>query len=95
MVICDFNILSASVCPSEAEAPLPVNTDAVLSGSIPFKRFQPIARRNSQIIEICGNFKLSQFPAGNSGDPRKSLDAVSFRKGLGIGALKRSNHLKL
>jgi len=95
MVIYDFNICGTSVCPSEADAPLPVDTDAVLSGSIALQRFQPIAGRYSQILEIRGNFKLSQLPAGNCGDPRKSLDAGSFRKGLGIGALEGSDHLKL
>jgi hypothetical protein len=95
MVINNFNIFGTSFCPSEADAPLPVNTDAVLPGSIALERFQSITGRYSQILEICRNFKLSQFPAGNCGDARKSLDAVSFRKGLGIGALEGSNHLKL
>lgn len=79
MVIYDFNIFGASVCPSEAEAPLPVYSDAVLSGSITPKRFQPITGRYSQIHEISGNFKLSQLPAGNCGDPRKPLDTITFR----------------
>lgn len=95
MVINDFNIFGTSFCPSEADAPLPVYTDAVLSGSIALERFQSITGRYSQVLEICGNFKLSQFPAGNGGDARKSLDAVSFRKDLGIGALEGSNHLRL
>ena len=95
MVIYDFNIFGTSFCPSEADAPLPVYSDAVLSGSIALERFQPITGRYSQILKICSNFKLSQFPAGNIGDVRKSLDAVSFGKGLGIGALEGSNHLRL
>ena len=95
MVINDFNIFSTSFCPSEADAPLPVYTDAVLSGAIALERFQPVTGRYSQILDICGNFKLSQFPAGNCCDARKSLDAVSLRKSLGIGALEGSNHLRL
>jgi len=95
MIICDFNIFSTSFRPSEADAPLPVYTDAILSGAIALERFQPITGRYSQIFEICGNFKLSQFPAGNCCDARKSLDADSSRKGLGIGALKGSNHFRL
>jgi len=56
MVIYNFNIFRTSFCPSEADAPLPVNTDAVLSGSIAFERFQPITGGYSQIFKVCCNF---------------------------------------
>jgi hypothetical protein len=92
MIIDDFNVFSAGFRPAEADAPLPIDSDAVLSGSISLERFQPIAGRHVQIVEICGNFKLSQFPARDCGHPRKSLDAVSFRKSLSVGARKGSNH---
>lgn len=95
MAIYDFNIFGAGFRPPEADMPLPVYTDAVLSGAFALKRLQTITRRHSQIPGICGNFKLSQFPAGNRGDARKSLDAVPVRKSLGIGALEGSNHLTL
>jgi hypothetical protein len=95
MVINDFNIFCTGFCPPEADSPLSVYTDAILSGSISLERFQAITGRYSQILEICGDFKLSQFPAGNIGNVRKSLDAVALRKGLGIKALEGSNHLRL
>ncbi|MFO7783683.1 MAG: hypothetical protein R6V25_03560 [Desulfatiglandales bacterium] len=95
MVINDFNIFSTGFRPSEADAPLPVYADAVLPGTITLEHFQPVTGRYSQILDVCGNFKLSQFPAGDFCDARKSLDAVSSRKGLGIGALEGSNHLRL
>jgi hypothetical protein len=88
-------MFGAGFCPPEADAPLTLYTDAVLSGSISFERFQAITGRYSQILEICGDFKLSQFPAANYGDFRESLDAVSFRKVLGIGALEGSDHLRI
>ena len=94
MVINDFNIFGTSLRPPEADAPLPVYTDAVLPGPIALERFQPISGRYPQIFKIRRNLKLSQFPAGNSGDACKSLDAISFRKGLGIGALEGSDHLE-
>jgi len=92
MVIYYFNIFGTGFRPSEADAPLTVYSDAVLSGSITLERFQSITWRYFQILEMSGNFKLSQFPAGSSSDSRKSLHTVTFRKGLGIGALKGSNH---
>lgn len=95
MVINDFNIFGTSPRPSEADTPLPVNSNAVLSGSIALERFQPITGRHSQIFKVCGNFELSQFPAGNFGDACKSLDPVSFGESIGIKALEGSNHLIL
>ena len=95
MVINDFNISGTSFCPSEADSPLPVYTDTVLSGSIALKRFKSITGRNSQIIEICGNFKLPQFPAGIFRDARKSLDRIALGESFGIRALEGSNHLRL
>jgi len=84
MVINNFNIFGTSFCPSKADAPFSVNTYAVLPGSIALERFQSITGRYSQILEICRNFQLSQFPASNCDDARKSLDAVSFSEGRGI-----------
>jgi hypothetical protein len=84
MVIKDFNIFGTGFCPPKADAPLSIYTDAIFSSSISLECFQAIAGRHSQIREVCSDFKLSQFPAGNSGNAGKSLDAVSFREGLGI-----------
>lgn len=95
MIINDFNIFGASSCPPEADAPLPVYSDTVLPSSIALERFQPITGRYPQVFKIRSNLKLSQFPAGNSGDACESLDAVSLEKDLGIGALEGSDHLKL
>jgi hypothetical protein len=39
MVINDFKIFDTSICPPEANAPLPVYTNAVLSSAIAIERF--------------------------------------------------------
>ena len=43
MIIYDFNIICIAVLPPKANPPLIVNTDAVLSLPVTFKRFQLIA----------------------------------------------------
>jgi hypothetical protein len=48
MVIYNFNIFGAGFRPSEADAPLPIYSDAELSGSITLERLQPIIGRYSQ-----------------------------------------------
>jgi hypothetical protein len=51
MIVDDLNTVRGSILPYEAEPPLIVNTDAVLSNPIPFECLQVIAWRHSQIIE--------------------------------------------
>jgi len=45
-----FDPFSMSVCPDEAQAPLPTDAYAVLAESISLKGFQLVARRHSQKV---------------------------------------------
>jgi hypothetical protein len=92
MVINNFNIFGTSFCPSKANATLPVNTDAVLPGSVAFERFQSVSWRYSQILKVSGNFKLPQFSTSDRLEVRESLDSDSLRKCLGIGTLEGADH---
>jgi hypothetical protein len=44
MIIHDFHLFCMPFSPHEANAPLVIDTDAVLSFAIPFQRYQPIQR---------------------------------------------------
>jgi hypothetical protein len=37
--------------PAKANAPLVIDSDALLPEAVPFQGFQPVAGRNSQIVE--------------------------------------------
>jgi len=50
MIVHDLDVFSPCVRPTEAEAELIVNADAMLARTVPFQRFQPIPRRNPQIV---------------------------------------------
>jgi len=52
VIIRDFNVADVALRPSEANAPLLVDSYAELAFSIPFKRFEPVRGRNAQVIEI-------------------------------------------
>ena len=50
MVVNDLNPLWTSVAPPEADTPLIIDSDTVLSCSITAQMLEPIARRNPKIL---------------------------------------------
>ena len=71
MIVDDLNTVRGSILPYEAEPPLIVNTDAVLSNPIPFECLQVIAWRHSQIIEPDRRVQHSQLSARHGQDVRR------------------------
>ena len=67
MVIHNFHFVRARF-PAEADPPLIVDADAVLSGATAFQRFQPVARRHPQVLQLRCRVQLQQLPAGGSLD---------------------------
>jgi len=63
MVIYDLNILCACFFPLKTDAPLIVNTNAVLAGTGASECFKTISGWHSQIIQPVGNLDLSQLPS--------------------------------
>jgi hypothetical protein len=92
MVINDFNVKGMSVFPAEAHPPLIINTDAVLPSSITFEQFQPIVRRNSQVIYTARPIKLSKFALRDAFNIDESCCAFALEQRLRIWTLKRPNH---
>jgi len=52
MIVDDLYIIGVSIMPPKANAPLIVNSDAVLSQSVSAQRFQPISGRHSERMEV-------------------------------------------
>jgi hypothetical protein len=84
--------ISAGVRPTEAHAELIVHTDAVLTRAIAFQRFQPIARRNPQVVQSGRDLQLAQLTSRDGRDVRKPLDPFALGEGLRVGALERLDH---
>ncbi len=59
VIVHDFNLSSRIVLPFEANAPLVIDSDAVLTSTVPFQSFQPVARRNPQTIVQTISVRLS------------------------------------
>jgi hypothetical protein len=69
MVIDDFDIAS-SCCfvPHEANAPLIVDANAVLTRTVVLQRFKPVAGRNAQILHHPRLVQDTKFPKGDQLD---------------------------
>ncbi len=61
MVIHDLNIVSIPLPPNKADAPLVVDSNAVLPAATAMQRFEPIARRRGQIAQVRSSIQLRQF----------------------------------
>ena len=61
VVIQNLNVGGPALRPAKAHAPLLVHADAVLSFAVAFEGFQPVARRNAQVFELCGCMDHDEF----------------------------------
>jgi hypothetical protein len=61
MIVDNLNLLSATVTPCEANPPLIIDSDRVLSLAVTLKRFEPIAWRLTQIVQCADAIKQQQL----------------------------------
>lgn len=54
MIVHNFNVVSVSAFPPEADSPLVIHSDAMLTFAVSFQRLQTIARRHEQLPNVCG-----------------------------------------
>nr|WP_304595633.1 hypothetical protein [Opitutus sp. ER46] len=65
MIVYDFNVFGISASPPEADSPLVVNADAVLSFACSTQRLEAISRRHFKELEFDGGIdqlKLRECP---------------------------------
>ena len=70
MIIYDLDIGGPRVRPLETESPLSVDPDAPLTGPVPAKGFETIARRRAQIVERPGGGEVSELAAATASNAR-------------------------
>ena len=63
MIICHFHLPGGAVPPDEADAPTPIDTNAVLPLAIAPQGLQPIAGRCPQIVQPPGGIHCQQLRA--------------------------------
>lgn len=96
MVIDDFDLAGRTVLPTEADAPLVIDTDTPLSASPAAQRFEPIARRGAQKIEGGCGVQLAQLALRNPLDSTRQLGRKPTMEGFfGFLAGKRYDHMTI
>lgn len=93
MVVDDFNLFGISSGPNEADAPLVIDADAVLTLTVAREGFEPVAGRKLQKIELHGGveqLKSGQRPFLDVG--RQPPGAGAFPKAGRFGAGEALDH---
>ena len=61
MIIDNFNVFCCARVPDEADAPLAVDSDAVLPLPVASQSFDAIPRNRSHVLQVFGGFEHAQF----------------------------------
>src|SRR5215207_9241658 len=88
MVVDDLDILGSSIDPAEADAPLIVDADRVLALAIPLQGFEPVSRRDFQILQPACDVEQAELPQGRIlkiGREAPAAPAGPYPLGLTIG----------
>jgi hypothetical protein len=92
MVITDFDICGVCTGPVEANPPLIVDADGILSLAISLESFETVSGRDGQIRECDGFIHLNDLAEGGSRDRAVDPALPGFVKVLGFAILERENH---
>ena len=94
MIVNDFNVCGPEFSPYEANAPLIIDADAVLTLSIIFQRLKVVAGRGLQEGQCLRRVELRQFAFGDLGEGLEPTWALSFVECLGVSTPERLDHLR-
>jgi hypothetical protein len=61
MVVDDFDVDRFAVLPTETDAVLIIDADAILTGALAMKLFETISRRTVQVFKLVRTFKRVEF----------------------------------
>jgi hypothetical protein len=66
MIVDDLDIVSVAIFPNEANAPLIINANTVLTPAVASQRFQAVARGSQQVLQRSRAMEVKQLPARDS-----------------------------
>jgi hypothetical protein len=78
-----------AVTPDEADSPLVIDPNTMLTSSISLKRLKSVARRNAKILQPDGGIKVEQFTPAHAFDGLKRWHRLVLEQGLRFAASKR------
>jgi hypothetical protein len=92
VVIHNLNIVCVSFAPNEAETPLIVDANAILSPSVATQGFQMISRRRHQISQFSRAVQLPKLPPRDMLDRLKTATWLPLVKSPSFRGAERLNH---
>src|SRR5690625_1583920 len=93
VVVDEFDIVRTSISPDEAETPLRVDADAVLSASVADQTLQVVARRGPGVLDILRRVDQLELPHGRPlHRPVDALDVLLMPDALGAFTSERPDH---
>ena len=94
VIVHDLNVRGPNFSPYEADAPLVVDADAVLTLPVVFQRLQVIPRWRLQEGQCLRRVNLGELALGDVGQSLESTRALSLVEGLSVLALERLDHAR-
>lgn len=93
MVIDDLDQFGAAIAPDEADAPLIINSDAMLPASVAFECFEAITGRCPQVRKPSGSVEHIELSHGDRSDRVELGDGLALIQRLGAPVSERPYHL--
>ena len=85
MVVDDLDLEGVAAAPDEADAPLAIDSDAVLSRPISLQLLESIGRRDPQVFDSLGSVEHPQLPEGDPLNVRpEALHALALEEAFSI-----------
>lgn len=92
MIIHDFNLAGVALTPQKADPPLFIDANAVPAFAVAFERFQVVARRHGQLLQLGGRVQEQQFASGAALKVRREAPGqFGPEDPLGFGAREVDN----
>jgi len=93
VIINDLNVVRIAVLPPEADAPLIVDANTVLTGAIAFELFEAVPGRNAEVIELFGGVHDAELPQHEPLElGREATDWLALEQALGVPVGEAVDH---
>jgi len=93
VVVDELDIFRTSISPDEAETPLRIHTDAVLSAAVADQTLQAVPWRDPEIVDILRRVDQLKLPQRHPlNRPVDALGVLLMPDALGVLAAERSDH---
>src|SRR5271165_401304 len=94
VIICNLHVVSISVAPYKADAPLVVDAYAVLTCTVTFQLMKPVTRGRSQIHQTLGGMQHQKLSPRRLSNVHELTNTLIVEKSLGVGALEGPDHMQ-